>query len=145
MVRNTEEIWKKGRSQLLFRKIGLCVNSMGVKAFKCEKWNKHQIYVFGAGHDGKIIAMGLEKEGITDYIFIDNNLYAQLDNCVQLEKVKKEQTINILLGSTKYMREMYEEIIEYYREYNIFTCEDLYMKGIQDVHNHILEDVYSFF
>ncbi|MDD6627679.1 MAG: radical SAM protein [Lachnospiraceae bacterium] len=118
---------------------------MRIKTFKYEKWNKHQIYIFGAGHDGKIIAMELEKKGVTDYLFIDNNLNNQLDNCVQLHEVEKEQNINILLGSAKYMMEMYEEVMAHYKHYNIFTCEDLYISGIRDVHNHILEDVYSFF
>lgn len=117
-----------------------------IKEFNLKKWNGKQIYIYGAGQDGRVIAQGLRTEGLASIVFIDRrgDKNSSLP-IVKMEDIKLADGINIILGSGKYMREIYANIKDKCNGFqvNVFTATEIYLNTVKEAKNHDFKQVYD--
>lgn len=114
-----------------------------INDFKEKKWNKKRIVIYGAGVEGRIIANSMENIKISNYIFADRRFagqYIKGKECIDISKATDED--NIILGSGRYMLEMYSNLIKNnISSKNIFLGTSLYSFGFKFNDRHSFKEV----
>lgn len=96
--------------------------------FNIDEWNGKKIILYGSGRDGKIIADGLRKKNIHDFIFCDK--VRKTEETIQPQECIEFRDCNFIISSGKYCTEIYENLKSMgIKNENIFSGIDLYRRG----------------
>ena len=96
--------------------------------FNVDEWNGKKIILYGSGIDGGIIAAGLRKKNIHDFVFCDK--IRKTEETIQPQECIKLMDCNFVISSGKYCVEIYENLkMMGIEDGNIFSGIDLYRFG----------------
>lgn len=116
-----------------------------IRDFDIEKWNSKPIVIYGAGHDGKIIANELNKHNITEFIICDSNKKGEylLNMMISDPNILNESFYsNIILGSSKYYIDIYNILkrkgIE---DKNIYTATKILSSNVDRLKTHDIKEI----
>ena len=99
-----------------------------IRFFDIDTWNGNQIVIFGAGKYGRIVGEILQEKNI-DFLYCDSN--PDLDSisgkpCVSVDYLKNRNNIDVIIGSYKYLEDIYNILDGIYgNENSIFLADNL--------------------
>ena len=116
-----------------------------LKDFSADDWNGNTIIIYGAGTDGNMIASGLIKSGIEDFVFCDSNKKEKelLNKSIyNTSIITEKKDFNIILGSSRYCVEIYKILKDLgVKEDRIYTAKKCFFSGIHKFESHALSKV----
>lgn len=115
--------------------------------FDLHKCNGEQIILYGAGSDGYVVAGGLVRSGVEDFLFCDRSpSYKEKlvfgKKVISPGELCRYPTANILITSSKYNSEIYRDLKRMgYDDEKIFFPTSLWLQGQNEKRGTSFQDV----
>lgn len=113
---------------------------MNIQDIDLKKLKDKKVYIYGASYVGEMIAREMMKRGCINFDFIDQLSGREFlgKKVFSPQHLCNEKNVNIVLGSSKYMMEIYKDIEALKLEgATIYTASDLFASYTKDASNHV--------
>lgn len=121
--------------------------NMNIQEIDLKIIKDKKVYIYGASYVGEMIGREMQKRGFTNFDFIDRDSKNKVlgKKVFSPQHLCDETNVNIVIGSSKYMIEIYNDIKALKLEgATIYTASDLFASYTKDASNHVYGTNFEF-